>query len=152
MMEDSPRMEQGLCAICLHARRITSDRGSVFVMCDRARTNPAFPRYPRLPVLGCSGFDRIINSMPHIAPARLKPGIDVEQIPEGASAAATGQSSSLITGRALIFWDPKTPGPEAEGRKKLDAIDTDRSRRLPIAYPRASRRSTRSGRRARSGI
>jgi 3-isopropylmalate/(R)-2-methylmalate dehydratase large subunit len=30
-------------------------------------------------------------------------------------------SSALVTGRALVFWDPKAPA----GAKKLDAIDTD---------------------------
>jgi 3-isopropylmalate/(R)-2-methylmalate dehydratase large subunit len=30
-------------------------------------------------------------------------------------------SSALVTGRALVFWDPKAPA----GTKKLDAIDTD---------------------------
>ena len=34
-----------------------NDRGSVFVLCERSRVDPAFPRYPRLPVLACSGFD-----------------------------------------------------------------------------------------------
>jgi 3-isopropylmalate/(R)-2-methylmalate dehydratase large subunit len=108
-------VEQGLCAACRNARRITSDRGSVFVMCELSRTTPAFPRYPRLPVLACSGFDRISNSMPTIQPARLKPGAQVGETTQ----AAHIQSTTAITGKALIFWDPKTPG------KKLDAIDTD---------------------------
>jgi len=47
----------GLCDTCRHVRIITSDRGSRFVMCELAKTDPAFPRYPRLPVLACSGYD-----------------------------------------------------------------------------------------------
>src|SRR5687767_11879710 len=109
----------GLCAICRHARRITSDRGSVFVMCGLSKVDPAFPKYPPLPVLSCSGFDRIINSMPHIEPARLKPGVTVDQLPEPEVFSAAAGSDALVTGKALILWDPKVPG------KKRDAIDTD---------------------------
>ncbi|MGH7482871.1 MAG: hypothetical protein ACRELV_12005 [Longimicrobiales bacterium] len=49
----------GLCGSCQHARRIRSRRGSVFLLCERSRTDPAYPRYPRLPVLACAGYDRI---------------------------------------------------------------------------------------------
>jgi hypothetical protein len=58
MMEDSRRIEQGLCAVCRHARRIRSDRGAIFVLCGLSAANPAFPRYPSLPVLVCGGFER----------------------------------------------------------------------------------------------
>ena len=33
-------------------------RGSRFVLCERSRTDPRFPRYPPLPVLRCAGFER----------------------------------------------------------------------------------------------
>jgi hypothetical protein len=48
----------GLCATCAHARRITSARRSVFWFCAKAATDPRFNRYPRLPVLGCPGYER----------------------------------------------------------------------------------------------
>src|SRR5881394_220003 len=51
--------------------------------------------------------------------ARLKPGVTLASIPE--SAPERVSSAELITGRALIVWDPKIPG----RKKKLDAIDTD---------------------------
>ena len=54
---DQPRVDAGLCATCEHARVITSDRGSRFYFCERSRTDPAFPRYPRLPVVACIGYD-----------------------------------------------------------------------------------------------
>src|SRR5262245_56766027 len=55
-----------------------------------------------------------------IEPARLKQGMTIEKAaaataPEGPSADA----GHVITGKALVFWDPKVPG------KKRDAIDTD---------------------------
>ena len=47
----------GLCAACVHARLIVSSRGSRFVLCERSRTDPRFPRYPPLPVVACAGFE-----------------------------------------------------------------------------------------------
>jgi hypothetical protein len=47
----------GLCTRCLHARRIQSDRGSVFYLCELSKVDPRFPKYPKLPVLSCSGYE-----------------------------------------------------------------------------------------------
>jgi hypothetical protein len=46
-----------LCVRCVHARTVETARGSVFVLCERSRTDPAFPRYPQLPVVGCRGYE-----------------------------------------------------------------------------------------------
>jgi hypothetical protein len=46
----------GLCADCLHARRIESERGSVYFLCELSMSDPRFPKYPRLPVVSCSGY------------------------------------------------------------------------------------------------
>jgi hypothetical protein len=46
----------GLCHDCQFMRRMSSDRGSVFLLCERSKTDPRFPKYPRLPVLQCSGY------------------------------------------------------------------------------------------------
>lgn len=48
----------GLCADCVHARYIESDRGSVFLQCQLSFTDSRFAKYPRLPVLACSGYAR----------------------------------------------------------------------------------------------
>jgi 3-isopropylmalate/(R)-2-methylmalate dehydratase large subunit len=53
-----------------------------------------------------------------ITPASLKPGVTLQDLPHG-EAADTHTTHRLVRGRALILWDPKTPG------KKRDAIDTD---------------------------
>jgi hypothetical protein len=50
-------MEAGLCAKCSYARIVRSDRDSVFYRCQRALTDASFPKYPRLPVLTCRGFE-----------------------------------------------------------------------------------------------
>jgi hypothetical protein len=47
----------GLCNACLQQRVVTSGRGSAFSMCRLAATDPRFPRYPRLPVVACDGFE-----------------------------------------------------------------------------------------------
>ena len=47
----------GLCSECRHARAVETRRGSRFVLCELSRTDTRFPRYPRLPVLGCAGFE-----------------------------------------------------------------------------------------------
>ena len=46
----------GLCARCEHARCITSSKGSEFWLCELAKLDEHFAKYPRLPVLHCSGF------------------------------------------------------------------------------------------------
>jgi hypothetical protein len=50
------RPDAGLCDRCRHQRLIKNTRGSVFSLCELSRTDPAFPRYPRLPVRSCTGF------------------------------------------------------------------------------------------------
>jgi hypothetical protein len=55
-MNDAVNAPVGLCADCQYARRIESSRGSVFYLCKRSFTDPAFPQYPRLPVIECPGY------------------------------------------------------------------------------------------------
>jgi hypothetical protein len=62
-MNDPDELQQappgaGLCAMCRHRRVIVSDRGSRFVQCALAAVDPRFPRYPRLPVVACAGYER----------------------------------------------------------------------------------------------
>ena len=62
MMNDRLRSRQppsaGLCESCGHAERVISQRGSEFVLCGRSRQEPAYPKYPALPVLQCLGWER----------------------------------------------------------------------------------------------
>jgi hypothetical protein len=51
-----PAVPPGLCDRCLHRHDIVT-RTSTFVFCQRSRTDPAFARYPALPVLACRGFE-----------------------------------------------------------------------------------------------
>jgi hypothetical protein len=51
------RPAAGLCDSCKHQRIVRNTRGSAFSLCERSRADPNYPRYPRLPVLACSGHE-----------------------------------------------------------------------------------------------
>jgi 3-isopropylmalate/(R)-2-methylmalate dehydratase large subunit len=57
--------------------------------------------------------------MHRIEPARLKPGMRAEDIPRPGAQASGGTTAHVLSGRALVFWNPAVPG------AKRDAIDTD---------------------------
>ena len=46
----------GLCETCTFLRRVPSSRGAEFYLCGRSFDDPAFPKYPVLPVLACRGW------------------------------------------------------------------------------------------------
>jgi hypothetical protein len=50
-------MRNGLCDHCRHQRIVPNTRGSVFSRCERSKTDPRYPKYPRVPVLECPGFE-----------------------------------------------------------------------------------------------
>jgi hypothetical protein len=52
------RPAAGLCATCRFRQEVRNTRGSSFSLCTRSREDPAYPRYPRLPVLSCGGYER----------------------------------------------------------------------------------------------
>ena len=58
-----------------------------------------------------------------ISPARLKPGITLDDLPGTPAGGSTPDAARVVRGRALIFWDPKLAG--TKFGRKLDAIDTD---------------------------
>ncbi|MCB0172598.1 MAG: hypothetical protein KDI02_04375 [Anaerolineae bacterium] len=46
----------GLCATCQHTRVVKSAKGSTFILCGLAKTDPRFSKYPPLPVIQCPGY------------------------------------------------------------------------------------------------
>ena len=52
------RTRAGLCDTCRYQRIVRNTRGSSFSLCERSRTDDAFPRYPRLPVVQCAGYEK----------------------------------------------------------------------------------------------
>jgi hypothetical protein len=55
---DGEQARVGLCARCRFAVVQPSARGSRFWRCLRADSDPAYRRYPPLPVLRCAGFEQ----------------------------------------------------------------------------------------------
>lgn len=45
----------GLCADCRHGRQVPASQATYW-LCRRSATDPAFPKYPRLPIRTCRGF------------------------------------------------------------------------------------------------
>ena len=57
MEREGERARVGLCAACRHRRPVESAKGSTFLLCRRSETDPGYPRYPRLPVVECPGYE-----------------------------------------------------------------------------------------------
>jgi hypothetical protein len=51
----------GLCDSCVHQQLVRNTRGSSFSLCRRSREDPDYPRYPRLPVRECRGYERRVT-------------------------------------------------------------------------------------------
>jgi hypothetical protein len=52
-----PPSRAGLCDACEHQQLVRNTRGSTFSLCRLSREDAAYPRYPRLPVLACEGYE-----------------------------------------------------------------------------------------------
>jgi hypothetical protein len=50
------QLRAGLCASCRHHQLVESRR-STFLLCRRGLTDPAYRKYPSLPVVACPGFE-----------------------------------------------------------------------------------------------
>jgi len=57
-------LRAGLCDRCRHQRVVTNTRGSSFSLCERSRTDPAYPKYPRVPFRSCPGFEPTGSAAP----------------------------------------------------------------------------------------
>lgn len=51
------RPPAGLCDACRHQKLIRTGRGSEFSLCERSKTDSSFPKYPRVPVRECRGYE-----------------------------------------------------------------------------------------------
>ena len=63
-MSENGGPDPGLCAVCSHSHRNETRKGTVYWRCTRAASDPRFPKYPRLPVLSCPGFEAAEQSAP----------------------------------------------------------------------------------------
>lgn len=48
----------GLCDACRFQKLIGNTRGSTFSLCQKSKEDERFPKYPRVPVAACPGFER----------------------------------------------------------------------------------------------
>jgi hypothetical protein len=55
-MNTKGRIEAGLCQTCQHVKIIENVNQSRFYRCLLSDSNTDFQKYPRLPVLTCSGY------------------------------------------------------------------------------------------------
>lgn len=46
----------GLCESCRNVRILEAKTGSRFFLCELSAVDPAFPKYPPIPVLRCAGY------------------------------------------------------------------------------------------------
>ncbi len=53
----TPMHLAGLCGRCKHHRVVGNRKGSRFYLCERAKEDPEYARYPSLPVLECRGYE-----------------------------------------------------------------------------------------------
>ena len=67
----------GLCDHCRHQRVVRNTRGSSFSLCERSREDDRYPKYPRLPVMRCAGFEEPASAtITAMEPVRCWPTTD----------------------------------------------------------------------------
>jgi GNAT superfamily N-acetyltransferase len=74
--------DAGLCADCRHARRIVSARESVFTLCERSKTDPSYPKYPRLPMRACAGYEPVLQGSVSTTNPASAPSVTIRQATE----------------------------------------------------------------------
>lgn len=60
----------GLCSLCRSGEPQPSARGTTFWRCLRAERDPAYGKYPPLPVAACPGFQALPGAAMPGAPRR----------------------------------------------------------------------------------
>jgi len=50
-------MIANLCDTCAFRELVRTARGSTFVLCNRSRLDPRFPKYPPQPIIRCVGYE-----------------------------------------------------------------------------------------------
>ena len=49
-------MSNSLCETCQRMREVLSGKGSRFLLCELALSEPDYPKYPGQPVVRCRGY------------------------------------------------------------------------------------------------
>ena len=109
----------GLCDGSSRQRLVRNTRGSSYSLCERSRTDPAFPRYPRLPVTSCAGYEAIEWRLPR-GHAMTAPSAVPDRMALAAVIAIGGTAGVMLL----------SGGASADGQK---ARVTSTDRWLPLA-------------------
>ena len=56
--QSAPFDRVGLCKTCRYVRLVSNARGGVFYLCQLSESDARFPKYPRLPVIRCAGYEK----------------------------------------------------------------------------------------------
>ena len=48
----------GLCADCAHAKKLRTKIDATIYLCGLAAVDARFPKFPRLPVHACAGYEK----------------------------------------------------------------------------------------------
>lgn len=59
-------MTPSLCERCTWMREILTPKGSRFLLCELSQSDPAYPKYPRQPVVSCVGFREREQQLPEV--------------------------------------------------------------------------------------
>lgn len=51
-----------MCGDCRHSRRVDTSKGSTFWLCNRSATDSRYPKYPRLPLRHCPGYEPVVSA------------------------------------------------------------------------------------------
>lgn len=54
------RAGAGLCGQCVYAVVRPTRRGTTYLRCGLARADSRFPKYPRLPISACDGYEQAL--------------------------------------------------------------------------------------------
>jgi GNAT superfamily N-acetyltransferase len=118
----------GLCETCAHAKLNATRKGTAYLRCTRATWDQRLPRYPRLPVIDCPGYEKA-----------GPPGVDIVQLmePDDVQPAVRRELTACwvaVTnagGAAGFPFPPVDAGVVAPAVDRLaDGLDPDRSRIL----------------------
>lgn len=47
----------GLCGSCRYRREVIGRLGATYLLCRRSESDSNYPKYPRLPLLRCAGYE-----------------------------------------------------------------------------------------------
>ena len=70
MQEADAQARVGLCFGCRYARAITARANNCYWRCERSAVDTRFPKYPRLPLLACDGYEPA--SIPNVPAASTR--------------------------------------------------------------------------------